>query len=268
MGRGVASPTKPGLDKPQPSCMESVAESETSVPLNCGIDSPFDVAQSWDQARASISRAAEFLADKAESFGIELPFDLKYNCGTVHSQVAKDTPRLVIEDDEIVGDGADEMPLSARRAEYEEDIYSGEEEGDEMANIDEHIQQLRRDYPALVQHSVVCLKKGVYKIGGRAVDVYFDWVEEDLVLMVRDAPVTQPFLDYVFDTGENEEYDVVTSSTNLHSLPEHVRLQVPDSAPTECRLTAMRTAKTQAAQREAHAKLIVKSGKYFHTQSP
>jgi hypothetical protein len=268
MGRGIE--IKPGLDsKPQqamPSCMDSVAESETGVPLNCGMDSPFDVTDHWDRARASLNRAAVFIADKAESLGIDLPFDLKYNCGTVNTQVVGDTPRLVIEDDSIIGDGADEMPISAR--EYEEEIYSGEGSFDNKAGIDDHIQQLRRDYPALVQHSVVCTKKGVYQIAGRAVEVYFDYDEdEDIILMVRDGPLTQPFLDYVFDTGENEDFEVVTSSTNLQTLPEHARLQVPDSAPSDCRLTSMRTAKTQAAQREAHAKLMVKSGQYFHSPS-
>jgi hypothetical protein len=168
-----------------------------------------------------------------------------------------------------VGDGADEMPISARDPEHDEEIYCGEDDFDNKAGIDEHIQQLRRDYPALVQHSVLRQKKGVYIIGGRSVEVYFDsWgEEEELVLMVRDAPLTQPFLDYVFDTGENEEFDVVTSSTNLLNLPEYARLKVPDSAPTDCRLTAMKTAKIQAAQREAHAKRVVKSGQYFHSPS-
>jgi hypothetical protein len=278
MGRAKpAQITKPGLEHSKAalgSCMESTTESEIGgVPLNCGIDSPFDVSQSWDQARASISRAAEFLAVKAESLGIELPFDFKYNCGAVHPHVSPDlTPRMVIDDgEEVLGDGADDMPFSARPVEEiegldGEDNGSSEEEFDKFAGIDDHIQLLRRDYPALVQHSVVCLETGVYKIGGRAVEVYFDWWGEDeLMLMVRDGPLTQPFLDYVFDTGENETFDVVKSSTKLVDLPEYARLQVKDTAPTECRLTAMKTAKKQAAQREAHAKRVVKSGTYFHS---
>merc|ERR1719482_1800026 len=126
------------------------------------------------------------------------------------------------------------------------------------------LKRLRRDYPALHQHRVSPAScPGTYIIAGRALEVYLlpaEDEEEEPVLMIRDGPLRQPFLDYVFDTGRNEEFEEVVSSNALHAVPDRMRLPVQDLEPTNDRLVAMRRAKEEAKKREDHAAGLVRNG--------
>jgi len=130
--------------------------------------------------------------------------------------------------------------------------------------IDYEIKELCRRWPAILEDNTIIRKaQGRYRISGREVRVKLvtresikedddneseapDTVQEhaDVVggpgdalavdsddLMVRDGPLTQPFLDYVFDTGRGECYaapdleDESLSSTRPLSKADSKRLE-------------------------------------------
>ena len=96
--------------------------------------------------------------------------------------------------------------------------------------IDQEIQQLCEQWPAILEDNTIIRKaQGRYRINGREVAVSLRMreatrEEEESVsktpslegsrveglesddLIVRDGPLKQPFLDYVFDTGQKESY--------------------------------------------------------------
>ena len=102
--------------------------------------------------------------------------------------------------------------------------------------IDQEIQQLCEKWPAILEDNTIIRKaQGRYRINGREVTVSLRMreatrEEEECVsktpsldeakaadgqvmdlsgdLIVRDGPLKQPFLDYVFDTGQKEYYSM------------------------------------------------------------
>lgn len=216
-----------------------------SLGLDCGMGNPW--GESW--AKASLVKAVGLVSKAADTLGVALPFDVKADAlGDCVAPKTTATPRMIIAEEEVLR-SSNHTPVSADESEDPE--------------LELCLRQLGRDYPALVQHPVIRVAPGIYHIAQRQVKVYVEEGEDGNVVMVRDGPLTQPFLDYVFDTGENEDFDIVQSSTNLCTLPEHARLQVPDAPATECRLTAMREAKAQAEKREEHATYLYSVGAVY-----
>lgn len=135
------------------------------------------------------------------------------------------------------------------------------------AVIENELRRLRRHYPALVQHQVQP-DEGTdrsgdgrynYTVNGRPVVVYVvpGKKEKDAAtLMIRDGPLTQPLIDYVFQTGKNEDYESLAfDGQAIRLMPEATRMKVPDAKiHPQDRLAAMHCAKHQADLREDHAR--------------
>merc|ERR1712093_212844 len=86
-------------------------------------------------------------------------------------------------------------------------------------------------HPELNQkNSIVRTGPQVYIINSRTVDlfVYLEGSATQRVgqLLVRDGPMVQPFLDYIFNTGLNEEYDQIDLPTTQR-LDEVDKLTLP-----------------------------------------
>ncbi|CAJ1378456.1 unnamed protein product [Effrenium voratum] len=99
--------------------------------------------------------------------------------------------------------------------------------------IDQEIHQLCENWPVILEDNTIIRKsQGRYRINGRDVSVLLIThegakEEEELAhssranslnelaepaLVVKDGPLTQPFLDYVLDTGKEEVYSLVKKS--------------------------------------------------------
>lgn len=139
------------------------------------------------------------------------------------------------------------------------------------AEIETELRRLRRHYPALVQHQVQPedgtdrhgAGRYAYIVNGRPVILTVvggDKRSKDAVatLMVKDGFLNQPLVDYVFNTGKNEEFESMPGPANngaIHLVPEDKRMKVPDvSLHPEDRLAAMHCAKHHAEMRDEHAR--------------
>mmetsp|Transcript_33588 Transcript_33588/g.77502 ORF Transcript_33588/g.77502 Transcript_33588/m.77502 type:complete len:375 (-) Transcript_33588:70-1194(-) len=121
--------------------------------------------------------------------------------------------------------------------------------------IDQEIQQLCTKWPAILEDNTIIRKaQGRYRINGREVTVSLRMreatKEDDAVdelktddsddLIVRDGPLTQPFLDYVFDTGKKEFYAMAEPSKSSEwSKPLAPDLKGGQLAVADDRLEAM-----------------------------
>lgn len=116
--------------------------------------------------------------------------------------------------------------------------------------IDQEIHQICESWPTILEDNTIIRKsQGRYRINGREVSISLVTHEgkdeedgreglprcsPDVVslkeittslggnpddLIVRDGPLTQPFLDYVFDTGEKESYAMEISADGRSSMP-------------------------------------------------
>mmetsp|Transcript_32564 Transcript_32564/g.57595 ORF Transcript_32564/g.57595 Transcript_32564/m.57595 type:complete len:337 (+) Transcript_32564:70-1080(+) len=162
--------------------------------------------------------------------------------------------------------------------------------------IDREVQEICRRWPMLLEeHDVRRLGRGRYQIDGRQVQVQVVVVEEsqedmqdsdpdrtsprgqleekggpgDLMVdsddvVVRDGPLVQPLLDYVFNTGRNERYILSPSETQfregpLNHVDDRLEIQYEHGLPYDPgdRISAMHLARyeVQLRNEDAHKRL-------------
>lgn len=149
------------------------------------------------------------------------------------------------------------ISLSSKRREVAHDL------------IDSEVQELCRRWPVILEdNTIVRVSHGRYRINGREVFIRVVLAEgekedddgaltpgcpfgdgTDLVV-VRDGPLAQPFVDYVLDTGRSEQYDlplheVELSKGNSDFPPDHVEDEYCKTLPYEPddRVAAMKFAR-------------------------
>lgn len=121
--------------------------------------------------------------------------------------------------------------------------------------VDGEVTHFCAQYPEIAEsNSIICIGGSKYLINGRECDIQVRPQHKGPVLMVIDGPLMQPFLDYFFNTGQNEQWADV-GGPPLRNMPRSV---VESAQDFDCcdRLAAMRAASHQAREKNAPNKAM------------
>lgn len=148
--------------------------------------------------------------------------------------------------------------------------------GSPVDAVEVEMTDLCRMHPEIAEkNSIMRISAGRYLINGRELSIHVVTVEKDAGssteivgadLVVHDGPLTQPFLDYMFNTGLNEHYDLpdgeVAHRVNpLFQLAQRLELNYDKGMPYAPfdRIAAMNLARYEAWLRDSDARQRLES---------
>lgn len=167
----------------------------------------------------------------------------------------------------IMGSAAEQRPKIIRSK-----VYGSENCSAIGDAVETEMTELCREYPEIAEkNSIMRCSPGKYLINGREVTIQIITIEagnepsSSLIvradLIVTDGPLSQPFLDYMFNTGENEQYQLPPGEAEqlaapLMQVPTRLEFVHEDGMPYEPfdRIAAMQCARYEAWARDEDAR--------------